>query len=441
MGLAQRNLQILVLGVASLYFLVVGSYKATHFSADFVAPYTGARCFLKGCNPYDIHQLERQYFQAGGLASQLPPWRNEPPVYPPSTFLVLAPLALTSVHTSRICWALLNSCLFIAAVVFMLAESPKAFRWLATILGALFLGSSWGMVALGQASTFAISLAVIGTALFLRNRYPGLAAVMLMLSLAVKPQIGALIFLYLLVRRIHWRYLVAAGAGAVLILVLAGAILKARPASANWQSDLAANVAASVQPGSINDPSPADKAAIGFFSNLQVITSVYSAVPRIYNTAAYAVFLVFFATWMIAVRRIRTEAIGDYLPIASLAVLSLMPVYHRSFDTRLLLIGIPAVVLIFQADRVVGALILAVTILEIEHSYTQYWVRLLFEHHRQWRGLLENRLLYVVLMQQPAVELCLLAGLYLVAMFRIAPTERGEMKSPSGARRAEMAIG
>ena len=421
MKTAQRNVQSVVLSVAAFFFLVVGNWKAFHFSPDFVPIYTGARCLLHGCNPYNVGHLERQFFQAGGAARQLPSWRSQPPVYPPSTFLALSPLALTSFHAARICWALLNSCLFVAAVILMLAEAPKIFLWLSTVLGAMFLLSYWGLVALGQASLFSIAFAVISTALFLGNRYLGLATVMLMLSLAVKPQIGGLIVLYLLLRRIHWRHAIAAAAGALVMLFVACGILQLHPASANWRSDLAANIAASVAPGGTNDPTPADTKEIGWFSNLQPITSVYSSNPHIFNGVAYTIFLCYLAIWMIVVQKTGTDSRAHYLNIAVLAVLSLLPIYHRSFDTALLLITIPAVSLIFQTSRVVGALIIGVTILlQVEHPAALIWVRSHLQHYSQWQSIIQNRFLYIIVMQQPAFLVLLLASLYLAAMFVMA---------------------
>src|SRR5208337_2541577 len=117
---------------------------------------------------------------------------------------------------------------------------------------------------------------VIGSYFFLRGRFLPVGAILLMLSLAVKPQMGGLIVLYLLVRRIHWRYALAAMVGALALLLCAGLILSLHPRSADWTSDLRANISATEKPGGVNDPRPTSVEADTVI-NLQAITSVFIA--------------------------------------------------------------------------------------------------------------------------------------------------------------------
>src|SRR5271156_977094 len=104
MKVTKPKLQWLILGISALVFLVVGERRAFLYSDDFVPVYTGARCLLHDCNPYDTLRLENQFFQAGGRTDELPPWEIDMPVYPPSTFLALSPLALLSYPQARLLW-------------------------------------------------------------------------------------------------------------------------------------------------------------------------------------------------------------------------------------------------------------------------------------------------------------------------------------------------
>ena len=175
-------------------------------SYDFVPVYTGARCLLHRCNPYDTEQLQQQFSAGGGRPTELPSWEIDMPVYPPSTFLVLSPLALLRFPIARLLWFLLNGCLLVtsAGLILSLCRDPTGGllpRW---------HHSSWQRAEFCwywvNPATFAISLVIIGCYLFLRGRLLPLGAFLFMLSLAVKPQIGGLIVLYLLAQRIHWRY-------------------------------------------------------------------------------------------------------------------------------------------------------------------------------------------------------------------------------------------
>ena len=135
---------------------------------------------------------------------------------------------------------------------------------------------------LGQPAIFAISLVVIGIYLFLRGRFLPLGSLLFMLSLAVKPQIGGLIVLYLVVQRIHWRYAALAMAGALALLLSAGLILQLHPRSADWISTLRANLTATLNTGGSADPRPANPQAIGD-TNLQSLTSIFFSDARGFN--------------------------------------------------------------------------------------------------------------------------------------------------------------
>src|ERR1700722_483066 len=214
MKFTKPDLHLLVLFLAALVMFALAGARVIQASNDFVPVYTGARCLLHGCNPYDTSQLEQQFYQAGGHAGELPSWLIDVPVYPPSTFLVLSPLALLPFPAARLLWFLLSGSLLVTAAGLILSVSPPPHRWLATALVSFLLVTAGILLVLGQPAVFAISLVVIGSCLFLRGRFLPLGTLLFMLSLAVKPQIGGLIVLYFLAQRIHWRYAAFALAGA-----------------------------------------------------------------------------------------------------------------------------------------------------------------------------------------------------------------------------------
>jgi hypothetical protein len=427
---APRNLQALVIAVSSLWLLVIGVHRA-HLTIDFVPVYTGARCLLNGCNPYDTAQLDAQYFQSGGPAAQRPDWKKTPPVYLPSTFLVISPLAMFRLPVARVLWVALNALLFIACVVFVWSQTPPSSRWLPTILGSLFLitPTSLHLIGSGQPAAFAISLVIIGTLLYLRNRYIPLATVLLMLSLAVKPQMGGLIVLYLLFRKIHWRQAALALGGALALFLLAGLMLKLQPASAHWASDLRAGLADSEKPGSPNDPRPTNREAM--LANLQAVTSVFVADEKSYKALSYGIVLAMLAVWMIGVLKSNSGLASHYLALAALSVISLLPVYHRDYDARLLVLTIPAISIIYQRRRLFGAIVAAAAILQIVSISIQLPVQAWVDLHGEAQGFLRSRVLFVLLMRQQEVELLVLAGLYLAAMFIVRVPAGGAMEDPS----------
>jgi hypothetical protein len=418
MRFPRPDLKLLVLCIASLIFLWDGGRKALVDSCDFYPVYAGARCLIHGCNPYDTLQLDQQYLQAGGRIDEMLPWPYEMPKYPPSTLLVLIPLALFRYPLARFLWFLLNGCLIVTSAGLILSMCPRSHRWLATILVSFILVTSRVQLGAGQPSNFAISLLVIGIYLFFRGRFLPLAAFLLMLSLAVKPQIGGLIVLYLLVRRIHWRYALAAMAGALALLISAGLIISMNPRNAGWTSTLRENISTHLEVGGVNDPHPANIWA-NHSTNLQAITSVFFADEREFNAAAYAIFLALLLVWIAAVLLTKAGPEMHLLSISALAALSLTPVYHRFYDTRILLITIPAIVIVYQKRRLLGAIIGALTALIIYSLSLQSRVQVFLLNHAMWQSVLQNKILFILLLRQQNLELPILVCLYLVAIFSI----------------------
>jgi hypothetical protein len=425
------DLKSLVLCISALIFLALGGRYVFHTTIDLVNIYSGARCLINGCNPYDTTQLDEQYTQAGGKPDERLPWYREVPMYPPSAFLVVAPLTLLRFPAARVVWYLLNGGLFILSAGLVLSLCPRSHRWFATILVSLVLAASGTTLVLGNPAFFAISLLIIGSYFFLCGRYLPLGAVLLMLSLAVKPPIGGLIVLYLLARGIHRRYAAAAVAGTLALFLSAGLMLSLHPRSAGWPSTLRANISQAEEPGGVNDYRPSNKEGF-YFINLQAATSVFFTDAREFNAAAWAIFLALLAVWVTALLRTSADPETHLLLIGSLAVLSLMPVYHRFYDARLLLISIPAVVIVYKRRRLLGALIGALTLLSVISIQSR--MQTIYEQSVTWHNILQNKFLYVLLLRQQNLALPILFCLYMIAIFTMrfpSTPANGDYRTPS----------
>ena len=410
-------LPLLVFCIGALIFLAVGAQRAFQVSFDFVPVYTGARCLLHGCNPYDTQELQQQFFQAGGRVDQQPFWNIDVPVYPPSTFLVLSPFALLSYPAARLLWFVLNGGLLITAAACIVALCPLEQRWLATGLASFVLATSGILLVLGQPATLAISLLIIATYFFLQGRSLPLATGLLFISLAVKPQIGGLVVVYLVLARLRARYAAVALAGAFAVLVAASLLLSAHPASAHWLATLRANLASTLSPGGSADPRPANDEAVGDI-NLQTVTSIFFNETAAFNAAAYAIFAALLAALVLTLLRVRPSMRSStriHLPgIAAVTILTLTPVYHRFYDSRLLLLTIPATVIVFESRRWRGLLMAGLTVLAVVSI--QYRVQAYLLTYGQWSSLLRHKLLFILLLRQQNLELLCLFGLCLVPL-------------------------
>jgi glycosyl transferase family 87 len=425
-SLMKPDLHLLVLCIAAIVFFAVGAGRAFRASNDLVPVYTGARCLVHDCNPYDTKQLEQQFFEGGGRPVELPSWEIDVPVYPPSTFLVLSPLALLRFPIARLLWFLLNGCLFVTSAGLILSLCPRPQQWLATALGSFIVATSGILLVLGQPAAFAISLVIIGCYLFLRGSFLPLGAFLFTLSLAVKPQIGGLIVVYFLAQRIHWRYAAVALTGALAILLSAGLILRLHPRSADWTSTLRANLSATLSPGGSADPRPANIEAVGD-PNLQTLTSIFFSDARMFNAVAYSIFVILLAALIVVVLRANAAPELYFLALAAVSILSLTPVYHRFYDTRLLLLTIPAVLIVFQKRRLLGALIAVLTVLAVVS--VQYRVQFFLLQHAQWQSVLQNKFLLILLLRQQNVELLMLFCLYSIAIVSIRASSAPAVES------------
>ncbi|MGC2399986.1 MAG: glycosyltransferase family 87 protein [Acidobacteriaceae bacterium] len=413
MKFPKLDLPWLVLCISAITLFALGGARVTHASNDFVPVYTGALCLLHGCDPYQPSQLEQQFFAAGGQAKELPSWQIDVPVYPPSTFLALSPLALLRFPVARWVWFLLNGSLFVLSAMLVLSMCP-AHRWLATVLVSFIVATAGILLVLGQPGMFAISTMILGTCLLLLGRLLPLGTLMLMLSLAVKPQIGGLLVLYLVIRRIHWRYAAVSLAGAGALLLCAGLILRHHPRSAGWTSTLQSNLSTTLSPGGSADPRPQNPQAIGDI-NLQTLSSIFFADARKFNTAAYALFLGLMAAGVAAVLRASRLPETHLIALAALSILSLMPVYHRFYDSRLLLLSVPAAMIVFEKRRLLGASIVILTALSAVSI--QYRLQMSLLESGQWHSVVANKFLLILLLRQQNLELFLLYCLYLAAIF------------------------
>ncbi len=126
-----------------------------------------------------------------------------------------------------------------------------------------------------------------------------------------------------------------------------------------WHS----NVSALSVHGGLIDPGPASTGSHGLdmLVSLQAVMSVFRDDPRFYNLASYLVCAPLVLAWGLVTLRTRPSARRAWLALAAIAALAMLPVYHRLFDARLLLLTVPACAMLWAEGGLIGWLALAVT--------------------------------------------------------------------------------
>ncbi len=310
---------------------------------DFAPPYSGARCLLANCDPYDLPQIERVFAAAGGLRSDVMNWANTPPVYPPSTLVELVPLSLLPYHAARSLWFVLSAAVFLGSFVALADFVRPRYRPGIFLMGVFILFSNslrFAFVA-GQTTILAVGLIVFALWLFSRNKgsLPGI--LLLGLSMGLKPQVAGIVFLYMLLRPALRGSALKAGAIAVAVLLTGSIWLTHSPASKNWRTNFSAQVQGTQQPGGVNDPSLQNLKS-GDLTNLQTVFAVFDDKPVFYNSLAYALGFGLMIIWGAGVLRAGHSQERTFFALAAITCIALLPVYHRNYDDIMLIVSFPA---------------------------------------------------------------------------------------------------
>ena len=410
----------ILLLASAVYFVLSGALWPGQRSYDFVPVYTGVRCMLHGCDPYKIQQLSQEYAESGGTDETFlgGKWSDaEPPVYPPSIFVALAPVGLLPWRTAEVLWFSLIAASVLTALGFVLAECPTSNRWLANAIGSLFLLNSVVLIRNGQPGGLAISLLSIGLVLLWRERHLAWAVCLIAISLAIKPQIGGLLVLYLLIRGARRRPLIVAMAISVVMLVLGGFILQSHALSKHWVADLRESIAESVIPGHVNDPAFPTAGQV----NLEAGLAVLFGTANVSKLVTCIGLIVLGAAWLAAWKREDPHQLPLGLLFSALAVFSLLPVYHRHYDTPLLILTIPTIAAVYNIRHRLGAVLAAITVLA--NTHTQWYANSVLVHHfPQLRiSVLNHPALFLLVLREENIVMVILLLCYLVAIFRLTP--------------------
>jgi hypothetical protein len=182
-----------------------------------------------------------------------------------------------------------------------------------------------------------------------------------------------------------------------------------------------------LSPGGSADPRPANPQAIGD-ENLQALTSIFIAKAGQFNAAAYVIFLALSGAGILVVLRAHRGPELHLVALGALSILTLMPVYHRFYDTRLLLLSVPAVVVVFQKRRALGAVIAVLTVLTTVS--VQYRVQMFLLQQGKWQSVLANKFLFILLLRHQNLAMLFLFLLYLAAIFFLRFSSPAAIEAP-----------
>lgn len=264
-------------------------------------------------------------------------------VYLPTALLLVAPFAVLGWGAAQVLWTIFTIGLFTIACCLIWSVAADYSLPVATCLLAFMLANSEVVYAFGNAAGIAISLCAIAVWCFFTRRFAFAGVVCLAASLAIKPHDSAAVWLYLLVlggayrRRALQALLVACGLGVL-------AAVWTYQVSPHWIQEIGSNLELVSLKGGIADPGPAgiSNGTGGMVISLQSVVSVFRDDPRFYNPATWVICAPLFMAWLSRTLRVVTSNAQIWLALAAIASLSMLPVYHRPYDAKLLLLAAPA---------------------------------------------------------------------------------------------------
>jgi hypothetical protein len=324
-----------------------------HMMHDFVAPYSGARCLLLGCDSYNPDQVHRTFLNAGGQSNDTAEqWNYTPPVYPPSTLIELLPFAFLNYHAARVVWFLLSAVAFIASFLLWAGFIAPPYRpWMA-LLGALLRASYGAAFATeaGQTSFIAVGLATVALWCLIRGRHTLAGSICLGIAMGLKPQLAGIVFLYLILRPVFRGFAVKAAIVALALLLIGGVWLSVSGPSRHWRTELSQQIRISQQPGAVNDPSAANKFSPDMV-NAQAAWALVTPDPSTYNLLSYLLFAALVIPFGIRVWRGGETGAGMFGALGAIACIGLLPIYHRVYDLLILLFAFPSLICFFAQRR------------------------------------------------------------------------------------------
>jgi hypothetical protein len=360
------GLHLLIVGIAIFVVIgLTGERMRVAWMIDFKSVYYGARCLVEHRDPYKMGEVLNVYAKESGTTTMNTAERSRVLwtfVNVPTAFLALAPFGLLAWGPAHILWmAATGVGMILSAILFWTLVTDVA-PTLGGGLIALWIVNCIGLLLLGNPAGIALSLGFVAVWCLMRERFVLAGVICLALSLTIKPQDTGFVWLYFLLAGGVYRKRALQTLGLTAVLSLC-TILWVYQVSPHWFQELSSNLAFSVGPGGENNPAPGNMLAgtVGMMIHLQTVTAILWSDPRFYNWAAYLVCGVLVLPWIAATLRRRGSPDRAWLALAAIAAFSMLPVYHRTHDAKLLLLSVPACAMLYAEKNRLGRLAVIVT--------------------------------------------------------------------------------
>ncbi len=301
---------------------------------DLSQNYAASKLWLKGLSPSDPRNFVALWKRESGSHLELTDIRTHlaPPL---GGLVVMAPIAAFPFRIAKILWVIVLVISFAGSVWAMLLVGGfrrDELRTLAFVAACFALAPFQTGIASGNASIFVIGLCAVAIWAAAQRR-DAQAGLLFGLACSLKPQLGAFLVLYYLVRR-RWQLFGTAVATTTGLTVAAALYLQFR--GVHWFQDYLHNAHGFVTANHIDDFSTANPSRFTLI-NLQVPFFSLTGQSSSANLLAFAVTAILLSAWLYWVAP-GPEREVELLSLGAISVLAPLPVYHRFYDAALLIV-------------------------------------------------------------------------------------------------------
>ncbi len=329
-----RVLACILFFAAAAEFVIRGPFRnlrPTNWN-DLAQMYAASRLWLRGQNfaqPENFVALWRD--EVGSTISAYTLRTHLAPI--PGNLVLLSPIAALPWPVAKIVWLVVLLTAF-ALTVWALAKTIgfrlDEPRTLAFIAGCCALAPFHTGIAQANETILVVGLCALGV-WAATSRSDIAAGLLFGAACSLKPHIGSFLVLYYLVRRRWQLFGTAIAFTAMLVLV---AILRMKVSGVAWAPDYFHNLALISAQNKIDDFTSANPIRF-MLINLQVPLYSFTASARASNILALAAGAGLVALWVYFVLRDRAGK-SEFLALSAIAVIGLLPVYHRLYDASML---------------------------------------------------------------------------------------------------------